>query len=149
MKHERLIPVLQVILAVGFIAFWALYFTEQSCRGPLETCAANPAKDCLPKLVACERYRGFENAFPVPDLLFITPLLLVGARGLWRERRYGVVASLMAGSALIFLGLLDVSFNIPNGRYTIDIVEGAMNVLINGICLIFGPFLVWRMALRL
>lgn len=149
MKTGKVIPILQLILALGIAGFWVLYFFEQSCQVPLQSCAQNPTADCLPKLIQCERYRGFENSFPVPDLLLLTPLLIVGAIGLWRDRRYGVIASLMAGTALIFLGLLDVSFNIPNGRYAIDVVEGTMNVLINGVCLIFGLLLVWRMALRL
>lgn len=141
----RTFAVLQCLLAAGFLGFWVMYFAEKSCRTPVESCTSLNDKPCVAKVVACERYLAFENSFPVPDLGYITPLLIVGALGLWKGRRYGILFSLMAGAALIFLGLLDVSFNLQNARYTIDIAEGLMNALINGVCLIFGPILVWRM----
>mgnify|MGYP005857871201 CR=1 FL=1 len=48
----------------------------------------------------------------------------------------------MAGSALVFLGLLDISFNVQNARYSIGAVDAAMNLLINTACVLFGPLLV-------
>ena len=133
-KSHKLFATLQLILAAGFIGFWAMYFAE------------NP---CPQKTIACERFLAFENSFPVPDLGYIVPMLVIGAVGLLKGQRYGVLASLLAGSALIFLGLLDVSFNLQNARYTINFVEGFLNVLINGVCLIFGPILIWNMWRRL
>ena len=85
----------------------------------------------------------------MPDLGYIVPMLVIGAVGLLKRQRYGVLASLLAGSGLIFLGLLDVSFNLQNARYTINFVEGFLNVLINGVCLIFGPILIRNMWRRL
>ncbi len=145
-KPQRVIPILQIILAMGFIGFWLLYFLEDACRvqGPkLADCLAsgNPAA-CLKPALACERYLAFENSFPLPDLGYIVPVLLVSAWGLWHNRRWGYLAGIMAGSALIFLGLLDVSFNLQNARYSIALTEAAMNVFINAVCLIFGPLLV-------
>lgn len=134
MQQSRVIPVLQLVLALGFIGFWIMFFAENACPQ---------------KTVECERFLAFEKSFPVPDLGYIVPLLIVGAIGLMKGKRYGILASLLAGSALIFLGLLDVSFNLQNGRYTVDLVEGLMNVLINTVCLVFGPVLIWQMWSRL
>lgn len=134
MQQSRLLPILQLVLAVGFIGFWIMFFAENACQQ---------------KTMECERFLAFEKSFPVPDLGYIVPLLVVGAIGLLKGKRYGILASLLAGSALIFLGLLDISFNLQNGRYTVDVVEGLMNVLINTVCLVFGPILIWQMWRRL
>ncbi|MBV6493447.1 MAG: hypothetical protein LDLANPLL_01470 [Turneriella sp.] len=146
MKEKRTLAVLQIILAIGFMGFWTLYFLEPSCTNATEQCLENPSKTCMNPLLACERYRAFENSFPLGDLGYITPLLLIGAVGLLRNKKYGVVCSLMAASALIFLGLLDVSFNILQQRYSISLPDALMNGFINTVCVVFGPILAWRTA---
>ena len=145
-KKQRVIAILQLCLTVGFAGFWLLYFLEDTCRvqGPkLADClASGSTTECLKPALACERYLAFENSFPLPDLGYVAPLLLISAWGLWHNRRWGDLAGIMAGSALVFLGLLDVSFNLQNARYSIGLVDAAMNVLINAVCLVFGPLLV-------
>lgn len=144
MHRSRVIPILQLVLALGFIGFWIMFFAENACCQPFALTADGPQKT-----LECERFLAFEKSFPVPDLGYIVPLLIIGAIGMLKEKRYGILASLLAGSALIFLGLLDVSFNLQNGRYTVDVAEGLMNVLINTVCLVFGPILIWQMWRRL
>ncbi|MFZ5630869.1 MAG: hypothetical protein ACOY5B_17175 [Spirochaetota bacterium] len=145
-KNQRLIAILQVVLALGFTGFWLLYFFEDACRtqGPqLAAClASGNTGSCLGPALSCERYLAFENSFPLPDLGYIVPLLVASAWGLWLNRRWGYLAGIMAGSALIFLGLLDISFNLQNARYSIGLIDAAMNVLINAVCVIFGPLLI-------
>jgi hypothetical protein len=48
----------------------------------------------------------------------------------------------MGGASLIFLGLLDISFNIQHGIYLTGVAEGIMNILINLLCFGGGIFLV-------
>jgi hypothetical protein len=69
-RSQRIIAVLQLLLAVGFAGFWLLFFLEDSCRtqGPrLTDCiASGNTAECLKPAVACERYLAFENSFPLP-----------------------------------------------------------------------------------
>ncbi|RPJ63034.1 MAG: hypothetical protein EHM12_03265 [Dehalococcoidia bacterium] len=46
--------------------------------------------------------------------------------------------SLVAAGALVFLGVLDFSFNIQNGVYKISTSDLVLNVFINVWCVAFG-----------
>lgn len=147
---DRVYSLLQAILAGGFAGFWLLYFLADSCRSMglrMEDCLRKGDLACARTTLECDRYLAFENAFPLPDLAYLAPLLLVSAWLMWRAARAASLAGIMAGAALIFLGLLDVSFNLQNRRYEIETIDAALNVFINFICLAFGPLLVrhsWR-----
>ena len=54
-------------------------------------------------------------------------------------------------SSLIFLGLLDFSFNIQNGMYTISLMDMLLNAFINLWCVVFGIIIAinYRKAERL
>jgi hypothetical protein len=58
----------------------------------------------------------YERAFPVADGLLCVALI-VGTVGLLRRRAYGLILSIAAGGALVFLGVLDATFNLTNGIY--------------------------------
>jgi hypothetical protein len=49
----------------------------------------------------------------------------------------------MAGSALLFLALLDISFNVRQGVYLLGAREAILNLGINGLCLSAGSFFVF------
>ncbi|MBN1801107.1 MAG: hypothetical protein JW891_06330 [Candidatus Lokiarchaeota archaeon] len=55
-----------------------------------------------------------ELSFPFPDLGWITPCLLVGAIGSFTNQNYGIFFSVLAGSGMIFLGVIDLAFNLQN-----------------------------------
>ncbi|TXT60111.1 MAG: conserved membrane protein of unknown function [Promethearchaeota archaeon] len=116
------IIVLQILLAVGFIGFWTYFFIVEN---------RNPERS--------EIYLAFERSFPVPDLGWITPCLIISAIGLLTNQSYGVFFTIISGSSLIFLGLLDISFNIQNEGYKKSISDTIMNLVINLICIILGP----------
>jgi hypothetical protein len=44
----------------------------------------------------------------------------------------------MAGGGLLFLGLVDLSFNTQNGIYTSSLVEGLGNAAVNLWCIAVG-----------
>jgi hypothetical protein len=101
-------------------------------------------------LIICSRsifvYLAFESAFPVADLLLALSLA-AGGVGLIRRRAYGHLFTLSGGSGLVFLGLLDISFNLQQGIYGLGIQETVMNAFINLICLAAGCLFVhsiWR-----
>lgn len=113
------IGILEIILAVGFILFWTYFFLVEN------------------KKEKSEIYFAFERSFPIPDLGLITPLLIISAIGNILGQRFGVFFSIVSGGALLFLGLIDVSFNVQqkNLKSKTDLIT---SFVINIICLAFG-----------
>lgn len=129
-KTRTAIPVIAVMelaVALGIIAFWAAFFSTDMVS----------IEDSRLK----EVYLAFESAFPVADF-YLAIMLIIGGIGLLKRRFYGTVFSLMGGASLIFLGLLDVSFNTQQGIYSLGVEEAAMNIFINSLCIGFGTYLV-------
>jgi hypothetical protein len=81
-------------------------------------------------------YFTFENAFPVADA-WLTITLILGALGLARLRPWGLLSTLLAGGAGVYLGCMDVLFDLENGIYHIAagadpspvLIEITINVL--------------------
>jgi hypothetical protein len=61
-------------------------------------------------------YLRFQRAFPAPDG-WVAACCTVAAVGLLSGAGYGVAFGLAAAGGLVFLGLVDVSFNLENGLY--------------------------------
>jgi len=85
----------------------------------------------------------FELCFAWPDLLGIVGLLWIASYWLLAADSRGRTASAAAGGALLYLGLLDVMFNLRHGQYTMPISRGLFNVIINSGCLLFGLGNIW------
>ncbi len=126
-KKMKVAAVLELALAAGMISFWIAFFTSDLVQ----------IED--PKLR--EDYLAFESAFPVPDTC-LALVLIIGGVGLLRRKAYGRLFSLIGGAGLVFLGLLDVSFNTQHGIYTLGLDEAIMNLSINLLCLGTGVFLI-------
>ncbi len=81
-------------------------------------------------------YYTFENAFPAADA-WLTLTLLLGALGIARRRPWGLLWGLLAGGAGVYLGCMDVLFDLENGIYLVPkggdpsavAIEVAINVL--------------------
>jgi hypothetical protein len=84
-------------------------------------------------------YIKFQNAFPPADL-WMAACALAGAVGLLTEQTYGLVFTLMAASAMIFLGLMDITFNVQNKLYSLVATSSQMKleVVLNLLCLLIG-----------
>jgi hypothetical protein len=122
MLHSKpsFIAILQIITAFGILLFWAGFFT------------VGLAPDNPPPC-----YFAFEHAFPLPDtILAIT--LLYSAVLVLKEKPVGKDLSLITAGALIFLGVLDASFNLQQGMYTISFLDTLLNGFINIYCIVFG-----------
>lgn len=126
-KKMKVAAVLELALAAGMISFWIAFFTSDLVQ----------IED--PKLR--EDYLAFESAFPVPDA-YLAVVLIIGGVGLLRRKSYGRLFSLIGGASLVFLGLLDVSFNTQHGIYSLGLNEAIMNLSINLLCLGTGVFLI-------
>ena len=88
-------------------------------------------------------YLAFERAFPVPDLVLALALLAAGIL-LLMGHPAGRAPSLACAGALIFLGLLDASFNLQNGIYSASAAALAMNGLLNLWCVGLGTAILIR-----
>ncbi len=114
------IAILELLTAVGLILFWILFFT-------VGMAPKNPPPG----------YLAYEHSFPVPDGL-LSILLLVAGIMLLLNNPLGVNLSLIAAGALLFLGVLDISFNLQNGIYKISTGDLISNAFINLWCVGFG-----------
>jgi len=111
--------ILQLLLAVGFIGFWVIfYFTEYK------------------KPTMNESSFTHEKSFPLPDLGWITPCLFIAGIGILIGCKFGFFFSALAGSGMIFLGLIDLAYDIQNKFYT------PIGIVIILIMLIGGPILI-------
>jgi hypothetical protein len=123
---------LEQATAIGILLFWLGFFT-------VGLAPADPPPG----------YFAFEHAFPLPDVLLATALLVAAhaLRGATPEARArGHVLSLVAAGGLLFLGTVDFSFNLQQGMYTRSLADGVMNALINAWCVVFGLLIVRRLG---
>lgn len=109
---------------VANLAYWIVYFTSGDVQVRQD-----------------EVYIAFENSFPAADA-WMAVCALLGAIGLLRHRPWGLLFGLLAASSAIFLGLMDVTFNLNQGIYAIGGAEAAIEVLINLFCLGVGPLVI-------
>lgn len=131
-RTNRFIAGAEFVVALGIFLFWIAFFTQ-------DVVSINDSH-------LKEIYMAFESAFPLADF-YLALMLIIGGIGLLKNMLYGYFFSVVAGASLIFLGILDVSFNFQNGLYSIGIQEAAFNVSINLVCLSFGIYLlvaIWR-----
>ena len=114
------IAVLELLTGVGLILFWIGFFT-------IGLAPKNPPKG----------YMEYEHSFPLPDGLLAVLLLAAGILILLNNP-WGSHLSLIAAGALVFLGVLDFSFNIQNGVYKISKSDLILNAFLNIWCIGFG-----------
>ena len=119
-KGHPTIAVLEIITGIGIILFWIGFFT------------VGLAPETPP-----EGYFVFEHSFPPPDCILAVALINAGAL-LLKKRDAGIVLSLVTSGGLMFLGILDASFNIQNGMYSITVLDTILNAFINLWCFGFG-----------
>ncbi len=121
-KGRKAIAVLELLTGAGLILFWIGFFT-------IGLAPENPPP--------C--YFAYEHSFPLPDIILAAAFLLAGTL-LLKNRESGRMLSLICAGGLIFLGVLDFSFNVQNGVYRISTLDLVLNVLINIWCVGFGVF---------
>ncbi len=91
--------VLLLVTAVATVAYWVDFFARGSVN-----------------VVEEDWYVKFERSFPVADG-FMAVCAAVAAVGLLADRGWGVAVALVTAGALVFLGLMDVTFNLENRLY--------------------------------
>jgi len=126
-KTVKFAAIMELAIAVGIISFWIAFFSVD---------LVNIDDPHLEKI-----YLAFESAFPVADIS-LSIVLIIGGIGLLKKMPFGFLFSLLGGGSLIFLGLLDVSFNTQHGIYLLGIGEAILNIFINLLCLGGGILLI-------
>jgi len=96
-----------------------------------------------------ESYYAFENAFPVADLWMVA-CGIAASYALLRRRASSLVWVMAAGATSIYLGLLDVTFDMENGIYrSADTAGACIEIAINVLTLTFGTvIMVWAWRAR-
>src|SRR5450432_4002235 len=96
-----------------------------------------------------ESYYAFENSFPVADA-WMTLTGLAAIVALFRRRASALLWSIAAGTTSIYLGLLDVLFDLENGIYhSADTGGVVVEIVINVLTLSMGAVvLVWAWRSR-
>jgi len=131
---RRTVIALLWVTAAVTVVYWVVFFTSGEVRSSEQAC-----------------YVVFERAFPAADGWLAT-LCAVAAVGLYRRRERAVLWGVAAGSAMVYLGCMDVLYNLENGMYARTNAAMAGEVVINLWCLSFGPLLLayfWRHRRRL
>jgi hypothetical protein len=117
----RAVLAAMIFAAALTVAYWAIWFLVDRS---LLASSASPA------------YFTFENAFPAADAWLVLTLILA-TLGVARRRASGLFWTLLAGGAGIYLGCMDVLFDLENGIYAIrpgadasgPLVEIVINIL--------------------
>ncbi len=92
------------------------------------------------RILDTEVYLAFEGAFLAADAWMASASFVAGV-ALLKRSPLALLFGIAAGSALLFLGLMDVLFGLQQGIYTLGTSEVLLEVLINVYSLIFGAFL--------
>ena len=95
---DTLLAVLLLVTAAGIVVYWVLFAV-----GVVEATGE-------------DWYLRFERAFPVPDVA-VAFAAVAGGVGLLLGHSWGTAFALVAAGGLLFLGLIDTSFNVENGLY--------------------------------
>lgn len=129
----RILAGLLILGAIVTALYWWSYFTGGDV------------------MVLRERwYTAFESSFPVADGWMALCMLGAGF-GLWSGRPWGAKLGLLAGSALLYLAAMDITFDVENGMYAMASANDAMKfeVFINVTTLLLGIWAIaasWRRA---
>ena|SRR5215467_6203849 len=119
-RYKKMIACFEIATGLGIAVFWILFFS-------VGLAPAHPPPG----------YFAFEHSFVFADSVLSLSLLVAGSLGL-KAQPIGRVLSLMCAGSLIFLGLVDFSFNVRNGIYNGDLPEGFVAAAINLWCISFG-----------
>jgi hypothetical protein len=114
-------------VALATIAYWVEFFTSGRVRTSDDSA-----------------YVDFERAFPLADA-YMAGAFLLAARNLRRQRIEAVPTGIAAGSAMVFLGGMDLLYNLQHRKFADRTPEMAVETAIVAFSLGFGPLTMVRM----
>lgn len=131
---DRVHAALMGSLMGSVAAYWVGYYTTDAVRT-----ADDPA------------YEQFQRSFALAETTWVATGLAASER-LWQGKSTAVPLGIATGSAAVFLGLVDVLWNIQHGKCAERTPEMGLETAINVICLTAGPATMvrlWRARDRL
>ncbi|SRR5579885_1096190 len=119
---RRIIGVLLIAAAAVTAFYWWSYFSGGDVR-----------------VTDARWYTAFESSFPIADGWMALCSALAGA-GFLSGRRWATRFGLMAGSAILYLAAMDITFDVENGLYALAPANAAMTfeIFINASCVLLG-----------
>lgn len=108
------LSILLIITGVLMIYYWIEFFLRKGVQVTQE-----------------DWYRKFQRAFPVANM-WLAMCAFLGAIGLLTEQGYGLFFSMLAASSLIFLALMDITFNVQNKLYPLVSTSNEMKLELAG-----------------
>ena len=120
-KGFTILAIILAVFAVGVIAFWITFFTSGAV-----SMSDRPA------------YLEHEQSFPLADFYMAVGCLICSV-GIFKRRPWALLFGLLAGSGIIFLGLMDTLYSIQQGIFSFSTTAGIEALVICGVCLILGP----------
>jgi len=125
-REERSLRLAQVLLwgtALGTSVYWLAY---------LGGFRFSQGVECSRQLQVAQ----------IPSNAWIVACSCLGAIGLRRRRRWGLLATVAAASAAVFIGLLDITFNVRAETYSrLPWGELAPELFANAICTLLPAYL--------
>ncbi len=126
---RRVLAAVLLFGGLGTIVYWVAFFTSGVVQAVQDPC-----------------YLAFERAFPAADA-WTAATSIAAATALSRRHATAVLFAIAAGSGFVFLGLMDVLYNLEHGMYALRSAEMASEIVINVFCLTVGPLAIafaWR-----
>lgn len=114
---NRAIIAMLWVVAIGIIVYWISYFSEGSVHASADT-----------------YYHNFQRNFPAPDAM-IALLCILCAESLRRIKPWCIFTGMAAVGGLLFLALIDISYNIWNDMYVVSSAAIGAEIIINIVCL--------------
>mgnify|MGYP000176133303 CR=1 FL=1 len=104
------IVILNIATALDTLGFWIGFFTESTF----------PIEELRPLIDNFEGYYAWERCFVVPDTILALTTLLAAFHLLKNQHdKLGLMLLSASAGAWIFLGVLDFTYGITNGMYTL------------------------------
>ena len=109
-----IVSVLLVMTSIFLVYYWIDFFLRKGVQ-----------------VIREEWYIKFQKAFPVADM-WAAICALLSVIGLITEQNFGLLFSLLAASSLIFLALMDITFNVENKLYNLVGTSNEMKLELAG-----------------
>lgn len=116
-----IISLSEFFVGLGIIVYWIFFYTV----------VKKDSKKSIP-------YITHERSFPIADLGWVMPNLFIASLGVILSQKFGIFFSISSGSSLIFLALLDITFNVQNKVFSNNISDTIIHLFINLSCMVFG-----------
>jgi hypothetical protein len=124
---DRIHSFLMKGVAAAVAAYWAEFFTSGRVR---------TSED--------RAYVDFERAFPLADAYMAAAYMAAGLL-LSRQRPEAVPVGIAAGSAMVFLGGMDLLYDLEHRKFSERTPEMGFETMLVAFSLVFGPLTMIRM----